>query len=72
MIDYIQQESDLTREIFDLDLILDTELKNDIQIIRGEDYQYMCFINGKVFATGLTPTFALMHGVKVFNDELKK
>lgn len=66
MKDYFLKENELTRNLFDLDEILDFQLKNDVQIIRGEDYQYMCYINKKVYATGLTPMFALVYGIKRF------
>jgi hypothetical protein len=32
------------------------------------DYQYMCYINKSVYATGLTPMFALSYGIKVFKE----
>ena len=66
MEDYFLKENELTKNLFDLDEILDFQLKNDVQIIRGEDYQYMCYINKKVYATGLTPMFALASGIKCF------
>ena len=54
--------------MFDLDEILAFQLENDVQIIRGEDYQYMCYINKEVYATGLTPMFALSYGIKVYKE----
>jgi hypothetical protein len=62
-------EIDLTRKIIDVEAILSAQLRNDIQIVRGEDYQYLCYINGRVYATGLTPMFALAYGVKLFMEE---
>jgi hypothetical protein len=67
--DPFTSEIDLTRKIIDVEAILSAQLRNGIQIIRGEDYQYLCYINGKVYATGLTPMFALAYGVKVFMEE---
>ena len=69
MPDPFTSEIDLTRNIIDVEAILLAQLRNDIQIIRGEDYQYLCYINGKVYATGLTPMFALAYGVKLFSEE---
>ena len=68
MLDYFIEENKLTKQIFDLDKILAFQLENDVEIIRGEDYQYMCYINKSVYATGLTPMFALSYGIKVFNE----
>lgn len=68
MADYFIEENEMTKQIFDLDEILAFQLKNDIQIIRGEDYQYMCYINKSVYGTGLTPMFALVYGIKCFKE----
>ena len=72
MEDYFTKEIDLTKKIFNLEEILFFQLKNDIQILRGEDYQYMCYINKKVYATALTPMFALVHGIKNYNLSSEK
>lgn len=69
MIDYLIEENELTKQMFNLDDILDFQLKNDVQIIRGEDYQYMCYINKTVYASRLTPMFALVYGIKCYKNE---
>jgi hypothetical protein len=66
--DYFIEENELTKQMFDLDEILTFQLENDVQIIRGEDYQYMCYINKLVYATRLTPMFALSYGIKCFKE----
>ena len=48
MLDYFIEENELTKQIFDLDEILAFQLENDVEIIRGDDYQYMCYINKSV------------------------
>ena len=68
MTDYFLEEIDETRQMFDLDKILAFQLQHDVQIIRGEDYQYMCYINKKVYATSLTPMYALVYGIQVFKQ----
>ena len=68
MEDYFREENQLTKEIFDLDEILSFQLKNDVQIIRGEDFQYVCYINHSAFAISLTPMFALAYGIKYFKE----
>lgn len=68
MADYFIEENELTKQIFDLDKILSFQLENDVQIIRGEDYQYMCYINKSVYATSFTPMFALAYGIKCFKE----
>lgn len=66
--DYYIEENKLTKQMFDLDEILLFQLENDVQIIRGEDYQYMCYINKEVYAVALTPMLALSYGIKCFNS----
>ena len=51
--------------------ILNFQLKYDVQIIRGEDYQYMCYIDKKVYSTALTPMFALVSGIDTFIENNK-
>lgn len=66
---YFKEEITDTKKYFNLDEILEFQLKNDVQIIRGEDYQYMCYINNEVWATALTPMFALTFGIKFYMDK---
>lgn len=72
MKDYFLVENELIKQMFDLDEILTFQLTHEIQIIRGDDYQYMCYIDRKVYAVQLTPISALIHGVKRFKEHLIK
>lgn len=72
MENFFIKENESTKQIFDLDDILTFQLENDVQIIRGEDYQYLCYINKSVYATGLTPLFALAYGIKTFKERCEK
>jgi hypothetical protein len=65
-IDYFEQEETLIKKLFNLDELLEFQSKNDVQIIRGEDYQYMCYINKKGYTSALTPLGALIFGIKQF------
>lgn len=69
--DPLSDENRQTEQSFNLPEIIDMQLDHDIQIIRGEDYQYMCYIDGKVYATALTPMYALAYGIKVFKERSK-
>jgi len=66
MADYFTEENELTRQYFNLDKILAFQLKHDVQIIRGEDYMYLCYIDGKGYGTALTPMWALTYGINTF------
>ena len=70
-LDHLSDENRQTEQSFNLPEIIAMQLDHDIQIIRGEDYQYMCYIDGKVYATALTPMYALAYGIKVFKERSK-
>lgn len=72
MADYYLEEIELTEEMFDLNEILRFQMLYDVQIIRGGDYQYVCYINKEGYSTALTPMFALVSGIKQFKDLTKK
>lgn len=67
--DYFQQEVDLIRELFDLNDIIEFQKEHDIQIIKGADCQYECWINKKCFDVSLTPLGAMTLGIKKYKDE---
>ena len=67
-IDYFKEETQDTKMLFDLDEMLDFQLKHDIQIIRGADYQYMCYINKQAYFSALTPLGALVYGITKFKE----
>lgn len=69
--DPLSDENRQTEQSFNLPEIIAMQLDHDIQIIRGEDYQYICYIDGKVYATALTPMYALAYGIKVFKERSK-
>ena len=66
--DYFKQENEITKELFDLDDILEFQLKHDIQIIRDEAYQYCCYINGEMYYIGMTFLGSLVTGVKIYEE----
>jgi len=67
-IDYIKEENELIKKIFDLDEIISFQMEHDVQIIREVDLQYMCYIDKKGFGSGLTTIGALVIGIKQFKD----
>jgi hypothetical protein len=67
--DYFKEENELTKKLFDLDEIISFQMEHDVQIIRGADWQYMCYIDKKGFGSGLTTMGALVIGIKQFKDQ---
>lgn len=63
---YFEEENKITKKLFNLDEILEFQLKHDLQIIRGEDYQYGCYINKECYTNSLTPLNAIVTGIKIF------
>jgi len=66
---YFKEENNIARDLFDLEEILDFQLNHDVQIIRGEDYQYLCYIDKKVYTSALTPMGALTMGIKIYKEK---
>lgn len=64
--DYFLQEIDLTKKMFELEKILTFQLEHDVQIIRGSDYMYHCYIDKDAYGTALTPIGALVFGINQF------
>ena len=63
-----QQEIHLVRKCFDLEQILEFQVKHDVQIIRLEDYNYICYIDKKGYGVSLTPIMALVKGIKQYQE----
>ena len=75
MADYYLEEIEETKKVFNLDEILEFQFHHDIQILRGSDYQYECYINRDVYAVSLTPMYALVSGIikyKLLNNIIDK
>lgn len=70
---YFKLENEETKRLFDIDKILDFQPKHNIQIIRGEDLQCCCYIDGKVYDISLTPLGAMVYGIeKYFKAKYKE
>jgi len=72
MEDYLSKENELTKKIFNLEEILDFQLEHDVQIIRMEDYNYLCFIDGHGYGVSITPMCALTIGIKQYKEHFEK
>lgn len=72
MRNYFLEENELTKRMFDLNEVLLFQLDHDVQIIRGSDYMYSCYIDRAVYGSALTPMFSLWSGIKQYKELLKK
>lgn len=66
-IDYIADEVNFTNAEFNLYKVLDFQLKHEVQVLRGEDFQYLCYIDKKVYGVGLTFMYALVRAIDIFS-----
>ena len=64
----IEDEHRWSYNLFDFNDFFETQKNHEVQIIRGGDYQYACYIDRVVYATGLTMIFALSYGIKKFKE----
>ena len=62
----VQEENKTTKKAFDLDFLLKFQLEHDLQIIRGSDYNYECWIDGKCYSQSLTPLASIVIGAKKY------
>ena len=67
-VDLIEQENELTRKLFDLEKIIKFQQEHDVQVIRGGDFQYLCYINKEGYAPSLTPLHAVVVGIEQYNN----
>ena len=69
--DPFQSELDLTRKLIDVEALLTFQLRHDIQVVRGEDYSYICYIDGRQWGSiTLTPMLAMVTGVRSYLESL--
>lgn len=66
--DYIQEEINLSKKVLTVEEVINFTLEHDVQIIRGEDWQYQCYIDKKVYFVALTTIGALVLGIKTYLD----
>lgn len=71
-INYFKEENENIRKLFNLEEVLKFQLNHDIQIIRGGDFQYDCYIDKENYSSGLTPMGALVFGIKIYKEKNDK
>lgn len=62
--DYVEPEHESVSKHFDLAQVLAFTAQHEVQVIRGEDYQYTCYINREGWGLGLTFMGALVNGLR--------
>ena len=67
-INYFEEENEIVRKLFNLEDLLEFQLTHDVQIIRGGDFQYDCYIDKEVYYNALTPINALVVGIKIYKE----
>lgn len=68
--DPIKDEHEYVRKHFNIDEVVEFEKNHRVEIILGSDLQYWCFIDKGVYSTGLTTLYALITGIKIYQNEL--
>jgi hypothetical protein len=70
--DFFEQENEYVRDNFNIDEVLEFTSSHDVQIIRGADWQYECYINKNCYYIGLTHLYTLLLGIKTYKEHEKK
>jgi len=64
-IDYFADEIEQTRKLIDVEALLAFQLEHSIALIRGEDYQYVCYIDKQQWGSiTLTPMLAMVTAIR--------
>lgn len=61
--DYYLEENTYVEDHFDLHEIIAFEYEHKVEVTRGEDYQYVGWIDGKGYGLGLTFMGALVNAI---------
>lgn len=64
----IKNEESYTRREFNLETILEFSRHHDVQIIRGDDWMYGCYINQNLYLTSITFLHALCAGINLYKE----
>lgn len=63
---HFEYENKEVKNWFDLEDILSFQMKHVVQVVRGEDFQFSCWIDNKCYANSLTFLHALVVGIHQF------
>ena len=66
--DYIENEYNFVRDNFNLEEIIEFNKHHNVEIIRGEDWQYQCYIDRKCYYISITPLYTLLLAIKTYNE----
>lgn len=70
-INYIEYENQEIRSRFNLEEVLSFQMEHVVQVIRGEDFQFNCWIDNKCYANSLTFLHSLVTGIHQFRNKIK-
>jgi hypothetical protein len=70
--EYFEAEEDDVRRGFDLEDAIVFSKTHGVQIIRLEDYQYMCYIDKAGYCSALTPLGAWYYGIRNYKERNDK
>lgn len=70
--DPIESEIEGAVREFNLYDIVEFQRQHQVDVARGEDFQYYCYIDGAVYATSLTFIHALVYGIIIYKKHYGK
>lgn len=66
--DYFAEENESVRQVFNLDEVIEFQSAHNVEVLRGEDFQYVCYIDKNAYGTSLTPIGALTFGILLYKE----
>lgn len=66
---YLEEENNLVRKLFSLEDVIEFSLKHKMEVMRGGDYMYELYIDGKgAYSASLTFMGAVVEGVIAYKE----
>ena len=62
-LNYFEYENKYVKRWFKLEDILSFQMEHVVQVVRGEDFQFNCWIDNECYANSLTFLHALVTGI---------
>lgn len=66
--DPIQDEHDYVLKHFKIEDVLNFSNKHNVEVLRGEDWQYYGYVNRQVLGLGFTPMYALLTAIIKYKE----
>lgn len=68
----IQEEHEYVRKNLDVEKLIAFQDAHSVEIVRGADFMYLCYIDKNGWGTSFTPLAALIYGIEQYEQHRSK